>query len=214
MTPSPKLPQRNTAMVAALLLDYPAEEDAGNFAAVRAELATLPSEVRPLVAKFLDWAQASGPLDLAEHYVETFDQRRRCSLYLSYFTSGDTRQRGAAIIRFADALRAAGWEVARDELPDYLPLICEFAARSNDPLAWDLLSANREGLEVLRAALENLDSPYRLIVAALLAVLPEMDAETTQRYLDLIRSGPPTELVGASSNADLPFPVHAIPSEV
>ena len=33
-------------------------------------------------------------------YVETFDSRRRCNLYLTYYAHGDTRKRGMALLRF------------------------------------------------------------------------------------------------------------------
>ena len=62
------------------------------------------------------------------HYVETFDLRRRCALYLTYYRYGDTRKRGMAMLTFKAAYRAAGLEPLDDELPDYLPLVLDFAA--------------------------------------------------------------------------------------
>ena len=76
-----------------------------------------------------------GQRALAEHYVETFDRRRRCCLYLSYYAVGDTRHRGAALLAFKQALAGAGWEQTSDELPDYLPLVLELSARSDDEIA-------------------------------------------------------------------------------
>jgi nitrate reductase delta subunit len=35
---------------------------------------------------------------VAQHYVQTFDLRRRCALYLTYYRYGDTRKRGMAMI--------------------------------------------------------------------------------------------------------------------
>ena len=42
------------------------------------------------------------------HYVETFDLRRRASLYLTYYAHGDTRERGMALLRLKKLYRAAG----------------------------------------------------------------------------------------------------------
>src|SRR5690606_24520985 len=82
------------------------------------------------------------------------------------------------------------------ELPDYLPMVLEFSARSDSPIALELLSAHRDGIEVLRAALEKFDSPYAHVVAAVCRTLPELDDETRARYQLLVNEGPPTELVG------------------
>ena len=61
-------------------------------------------------------------------YVETFDLRRRCCPYLTYYAFGDTRKRGMALLRFTHAYRANGFALASEELPDHLAVVCEFAA--------------------------------------------------------------------------------------
>ena len=57
--------------------------------------------------------------------VDTFDLRRRC-LYLTYYSFGDTRKRGMALLQFTAAYRVAGFELAADELPDHVAMLCEF----------------------------------------------------------------------------------------
>ena len=57
----------------------------------------------------------------AEHYVAVFDMKRRCCPYLTYWTHGDTRNRGAALVRFKQVYRASGAVPRDDELPDHLP---------------------------------------------------------------------------------------------
>jgi bifunctional UDP-N-acetylglucosamine pyrophosphorylase/glucosamine-1-phosphate N-acetyltransferase len=47
-------------------------------------------------------------------------------------------------VSFIEAYRAAGWEVEDGELPDYLPMVLEFSARSDSPIARELLAAHRE----------------------------------------------------------------------
>ena len=84
-------------MAASLLLDYPAEGSLETrLNAVEAELAALPPEVAVLLEEFIAQARRRGERAMAEHYVEVFDRRRRCCLYLTYYTVGDTRHRGAA----------------------------------------------------------------------------------------------------------------------
>ena len=55
------------------------------------------------------WLRATPPTEVAQHYVETFDLRRRCALYLTYYRYGDTRKRGMAMLAFKTAYRDAGF---------------------------------------------------------------------------------------------------------
>ena len=202
LTPS----QRATVhMAASLLLDYPAEGGLETrLDAVEAELATLPPEVAVLLEEFIAQARRRGERAMAEHYVEVFDRRRRCCLYLPYYTVGDTRHRGAALLAFKQALAAAGYEMAADELPDYLPVVLELSARSGDEVAGTLLSSHREGIEVLRSALADAASPYAGLVEAVSMTLPQIDEATAERVRALVAAGPPTETVGVTNT--LPFP--------
>ena len=205
LTPS----QRATVhMAASLLLDYPAEGTLETrLNAVEAELATLPAEVAVLLEEFIAQARRRGERAMAEHYVEVFDRRRRCCLYLTYYTVGDTRHRGAALLAFKQALAGAGWEQTSDELPDYLPLVLELSARSDDEIAAILLGSHREGIEVLLRALRSYHSPYAAIIEALSATLAPVDKATAARVAALIHAGPPTETVGVTNI--LPFPTTA-----
>ena len=64
-----------------------------------------------------------------QEYVDTFDVTRKCSLHLTYFTQGDTRRRGVALVEFKQAYRKAGVEFDTDaELPDHLCVVLEFGA--------------------------------------------------------------------------------------
>jgi len=148
-----------------------------------------------------------GVRGLQEHYVETFDQRRRCALSLTYYSHGDTRSRGIAILAFKEVMRRRGFEAARDELPDHLPVVLEFCALDESDIGGQMLAANREGLEVLRTALRSAGSPYSHLLEALVLTLPEPDERTLAGYRRLVSQGPPTELVGAGDLDATPFPV-------
>lgn len=199
--------RRLVFMIASLMLDYPGEGFVDKLDAVEQQLDELPLPVASNVVEFVDHARVHGVRALEEHYVDTFDQRRRCSLFLTYYAVGDTRQRGTAILAFRQTLRQLGFESDRDELPDHLCVVLEAAAlavpeRFAD--ATEVLAAHRDGIEVLRSALDNLTSPYRYLIIALCQALPEIDQDTADSYMELIRSGPPAELVGIGT--PLPFP--------
>jgi nitrate reductase delta subunit len=180
--------------LASLLLQYPSMALFDGIDVLDAEAATLPRPAAAAFGRFLGWLRVTPPGDVARHYVATFDMRRRCALYLTYYRYGDTRKRGMAMLTFKAAYRAAGFEPADDELPDYLPLVLDFAALH--PRGEKLLRSHRADLELLLRALRQADSPYARVVEAVCALLPAM------RRLDLAvvarawENGPPGEEVG------------------
>ncbi|MEU6999477.1 nitrate reductase molybdenum cofactor assembly chaperone [Nonomuraea sp. NPDC046570] len=172
---------------AAHLLAYPDEH-------FRQRLPMIRAAAGRHYADFLREIDRLGAGELAAHYVETFDLRRRCCLYLTYYSDGDTRRRGESLTALKARYRAAGWELCEDELPDYLPVVLEFAAL--DPAGEEILREHRAGLELLRTALHERRSPYGLLVDTVAATLPPVtDAERAAALL-LARQGPPAESVG------------------
>lgn len=183
-------------MACSLLLDYPGEHLGDRMAQVRAEVGSLPTSVAAPIEEFCDRAESMGLRASQEHYVRTFDQQRRCALYLSYFTQGDTRGRGQAILGFREVMERAGFELVGNELPDYLPICLEFAALDDSGVGEELIAAHREGLEVVRAALDDAGSHYVKLLDALLMTLPAPSEQTLEAVRRLASQGPPTELVG------------------
>ena len=185
-----------THMAASILLDYPTSETMAKYPVVAGMLAELPRPIATRLRGYLDHAEAVGADRLAEEYVKTFDLKRKCTLYLSYFLTGDTRKRGMALVSFVEAYRSAGYELDAKELPDYLPIVLEFSAVGDAEVAGVLLSSNRDGLEVLREALGAMNSPWVEVVEAVTCTLPHVSGATRERVLDLISGGPPMEMVG------------------
>ena len=195
-----------THMVASLLLDYPDPAFRERLPLIEAEVALLPPAVRLVLARFLGVVSGSGQDDFEKAYVATFDLKRKCCLYLTYYAAGDTRRRGQALVTFMEAYRAAGWEFEGEDLPDYLPAVLEFSALSDSPIAEQLLAAHRDGIEVLRAALLAVGSPYAAVIEAVCLSLPPIDDAVRDRYLALVNEGPPTETVGLTFLGNLkPF---------
>ena len=117
-------------------------------------------------------------------YVAVFDLKRRCCLYLTYHPNGDTRMRGMALVRFKETYARNGFACDTGELPDFLPMLLEFGSHGGDAAlaAQALIDEHREGLTVLHAALEKVESPQRHILAGVLATLPELtDAQRRPR---------------------------------
>jgi len=182
------------ARAASLLLRYPDDEVLAALPTIRAALPALPAPVAAPLAAVVTHREAGDPVDLRTEYVQLFDFRRRCCLHLTYYTCGDTRRRGEALVGFAAAYRAAGLEVVDGELPDFLPAVLDLAAV--DDGGWGLLREHRVGLDLLVEALSREGSGYRPAVTAVREMLPPAQPADLAAAARLARSGPPVEQVG------------------
>jgi len=180
--------------IASVLLQYPTLALLDGIGVLEAEAARQPRQAAAGFGQFLCWLRATPPDQIARHYVETFDLRRQCALYLTYYRYGDTRKRGMAMLAFKAAYRAAGYEPAGDELPDYLPLVLDFAALH--PAGERLLRAHRGDLELLLRALQQAESPYASVLEAVCALLPAMRKPDLAAVAKAWADGPPAEDVG------------------
>lgn len=180
--------------LASVLLQYPTMALFGGLDELDAAARSAPRAARGHLTAFLAWLRATPPHEVAQHYVETFDLRRRSALYLTYYRHGDTRRRGMALLAFKTAYRAAGLEPAGAELPDYLPVVLDFAAVA--PGGEDLLRRHRADLELLRRALHEAGTPYARVVDAVGAQLPRLGRRDLLRVRAAEQQGPPAEDVG------------------
>lgn len=178
---------------ASLLLSYP---DRDRLDTVDELLAHLDADTADLLGRTATALRTSDALLAAVEYVDTFDLRRRSTMYLTYWTAGDTRNRGSEMHAFATAYRDAGVEPPGDEAPDYLPLVLEFAATVDPDAGRRLLVKHRVPIDVLREALAEIDSPYTYSVAAVCETLPAATDREVRRAQQLAHGGPPAESVG------------------
>jgi nitrate reductase delta subunit len=185
-----------THHIASVVLTYPDEETAAAVPRLRSAAAGLPARFGGPLGRILDHLATTPLAAAAARYVDTFDLRRRCCLYLTYYTHGDTRRRGLALLRFRQVYQAAGLENVADELPDHLAVVLEFSAAGHSRAAVDLLAAHRSGLDLLWRALDGIGSPYADAVAAVRSTLPARRPADDDAVRRLAREGPPTEQVG------------------
>lgn len=179
-----------------LLLQYPDAE----LAACREELARAVAELRGEAGAALDrfcaWWAASEPMAAAQHYVETFDLHKRSGLYLTFYGDGDRRQRGAALLRLKRLYRAAGLPLEGGELPDFLPVMLEFASAAPRGRGEIVLREHQAALELVRASLHDRRTPYAHVLDAVCLTLGAPSAADRARAAALAANGPPRELVG------------------
>lgn len=183
------------------LLTYPDDRLLARLDNITEVALAQPTATREPLLAFLAHVADTPLLALQQHYVALFDMRRRACPYLSYWTDGETRNRGRGILRFRQAYVDSGFTPSDDELPDHLAVVLEFAA-VGDPLTGDALLAEHSGpIHLLRDALESMNSTYVHVLDAVIATLPELTPEVAERMAVLAASGPPAEQVGLE-----PFP--------
>jgi nitrate reductase delta subunit len=216
--PAPTLPVEQLRIAwqcASLLLGYPDELLVARTGLLRDATRLLPERIGRPLRGFVDHLGSTSLPRLEADYVETFDHRRRCCLFLTYFAYGDTRKRGVALLRFKQAYQRAGLSLDGGELPDHLAVVLEFGATADQDAAWSLLLDHRAGLELLRIALRDSGSPWAGVVEAVTATLPALRGDEREVVLRLAAEGPPEEEVGLAPFAPPEFmPVPAVRGKV
>jgi nitrate reductase delta subunit len=137
--------------------------DEGALAAGR--LAELDALVRRLAA-------APG-LRAETEYVELFDRGRRTALHLFEHVHGDSRDRGPAMVDLAQTYDRAGLQLMPGELPDYLPVVLEFASTQPPAQAREFLRETAHIVQAIFSALLERGSPYASVLAAVLDLAGE-----------------------------------------
>ncbi|XVU21487.1 nitrate reductase molybdenum cofactor assembly chaperone [Actinoplanes sp. CA-054009] len=176
-----------------LLLGYPDPVLRDRLDLLSSVASTLEPKVGAPLLRFIEHARVTPPVQLAADYVATFDQRKRCCLYLTYYAYGDTRNRGMALLRLKQAYAADGLILGDDELSDHLSVVLEYAAAVPEK-GRALLEDHRAGMELLRLALRDLRSPWADVLESVSATLPPL--RSTSEVARLAAQGPPEEKVG------------------
>ena len=159
------------------LLDYPDEGLLGALWEIR-ERTRLGSEFeaheRPVVAAFVDHLESRSLTEAQGDFVQTFDLTPAHALHLTHHLFGDDKNRGPALIDLTEFYKEYGFELvtregaanedAVNELPDYLPLVLEFASQLGPDEARVFLSQWSKVLNQLAANLEEAGSPYAPLV--------------------------------------------------
>ncbi len=183
-----------TCQAAALVLAYPEAELLDRMDVIEAALTgtTAATHFAALLAHL-----RSMPLhELQAFHVQEFDLSRRHALHLSYWTDGDTRRRGEVLAEIKGVYRESGLVVALErELPDYLPVMLEFAVADPDR-GLPLLQRFRASLELLRIGLAEDRLPHAGVLTAICDVLPGESPKTRLEVQAMVDEVAPLEFVG------------------
>jgi nitrate reductase delta subunit len=160
--------------------------------------ARLPKREKVALHELLAELAAGDVLDLQECYVALFDRGRTTSLNLFEHVHGESRDRGPAMVDLMKVYTDAGFSLAANELPDYLPVVLEFLSRRPSTEADEMLSDCAHIVRNLGDELRRHGSRYDAVPAALLAIIGETGLSVASKDEVATRS----ELRTASSLAD------------
>ena len=181
---------------AALCLSYPEAELLERLDLIEQALAGQPTADR--FAAVLAHLRSAPLVELQSFHIQEFDLSRKHALHLSYWTDGDTRRRGEVLAEVKAVYRESGLLVdLRGELPDYLPMVLEFAVADADR-GTALLQRFRASLELIRLGLEKDGLPHAGVLAAVCGALPGESPATLAQVQARYGQVQPVEFVGLS----------------
>ena len=162
--------------VLARLLDYPHAEMRAAlpelFAVLTEEGALSPARLAELKA-LMGTLQQGDAYEVEARYVESFDRGRATSLHMFEHVHGDSRDRGPALIDLQQTYEAGGMFFEASELPDYLPVVLEFASTQPAETAKDFLAEMAHILNTIHSGLIKRDNPYAAAIGAVLELAGE-----------------------------------------
>jgi len=165
-----------TLRVLARLLSYPDADlraHAGDMRQALAAEQALPATRLQELQALLNTLERGDALDIEAEYVHLFDRGRATSLHLFEHVHGDSRDRGPAMIDLAQNYEKAGLFLAPGELPDYLPVVLEFASTQPPKEARAFLGETVHILNAIFSALQQRQSAYASVLGALIELAGE-----------------------------------------
>jgi nitrate reductase delta subunit len=160
-----------TLKLLAVLLSYPSAELVAAIPEIARRIGeerSLRNDTQDALAGLLAELRREDLLDLQERYVAQFDTGHSTSLHLFEHVHGDSRDRGQAMVDLRALYQRAGFSLATNELPDFLPAVLEYLSTRPTAEAHEMLD---DCAHILRAVGERLldgGNPYAAVFAALL----------------------------------------------
>jgi nitrate reductase delta subunit len=165
-----------TLRALAWLLRYPDPQLRASLPALRdalyAEGALCASRLRE-IDTLVDRLLSLPELAAEAEYVDLFDRGRQTALNLFEHIHGDSRDRGQAMIDLVQTYARAGLLFGEGELPDYLPVVLEFASTQPAQHAREFLLETTHIVRAIFSALLKRNSRYASVLAAVIDLAGE-----------------------------------------
>jgi nitrate reductase delta subunit len=155
------------------LMDYPTaliQENQDEFAKLIHAAREISPAMREQLEQTLRSIYSEDLMDAQETYTSFFDRGRSLSLLLFEHVHGESRDRGQAMVDLMAQYEAQGFSINVRELPDYIPLYLEFLSTQEDVEARLGLVDVAHIFALLKTRLEERESPYANLFAALMQI--------------------------------------------
>lgn len=163
--------KKRVFQLASVFLQYP-DETWYEFDVINVEISQFENiELRRYFQRFVDYLKTKQLSDVCSEYVQTFDFNDKTTLYLSYCYLGEQLERGQALVQLKELYRNGDLEMASRELPDFFPIVLEYASLVNDEKAKQIFKIYKKSISKLELELEVSNSPYRNIVSACTTII-------------------------------------------
>lgn len=146
----------------------------------------IPPIPKEELLSFADYLKSSHLSELQKQYVATFDVGKRASLNLFEHMHGDSRERGAAMLRLKKLYEDRGLEVKSIEMPDFLPMFLEFLSGLSSKEASIYLNSAAKHIAALDVELKKEESPWKAVTGAILSLTDYKPEEVKADRDDLI----------------------------
>lgn len=162
------MPMKYVFQLCSYLLSYPEL----NFTELAEELDEI---TYPKIKKELQqfFQKAGTHADLISTYVNTFDFGKKTNLYITYMTNGEQRERGMDLLFLKNYYKINGFALTESELPDYLPVMLEFASQVDSGTMKPVFERYFENIKEIEKNLLRENNLYGHLVKAVLLALEE-----------------------------------------
>lgn len=164
------------------LLHYPTNEIYESFSELEKELDLMDvPEIKQEMESFFSKAKNVPQEQLATMYVDTFDFGKKSNLYVTYMSNGEQRERAMDLLFIKNYYKLNGFDCTDLELPDYLPIMLEFASTQTKESVEMLFSRYSRNVYEMIESIKNTNEIYGHLVEALRLSLNEFDFNAPKR---------------------------------
>lgn len=156
------------------LLTYPDQEFIDSFPEIEEALHILPdSYMAEELRHFYQKARILSAPELIAAYVNTFDFGKKTNLYITYMTNGEQRERGMDLLFLKNYYKLSGFDITDKELPDYLPVMLEFASQIDAETLKPVFERYLANIQEIESNLHRENHFYGHILKSVLLALKE-----------------------------------------
>ncbi len=156
------------------LLSYPDQDYIESFAEIENELDSLANPTMKVeLAQFFQKAKNISHTNLISTYVNTFDFGKKSNLYVTYMSDGEQRERGMDLLFIKNYYKLHGFEIIDKELPDYLPIMLEFASLVDQDIMKPVFERYLANMKEIAENVNPKDNLYGHILRSIMLALQE-----------------------------------------